>query len=175
VELQELARQRRVEQVQLSEMLERFPHYVMVLNAKDLTIEAVNAAYKHLLGSREVKGLPMTEIFSGKEIDELIKSLKTAARENKSGNTGPIQAGIYGPDAQETRFVHTVVPIADDDGSNVDRIFIYSERSDNAVWGGGKSSVTSHNVVALTDRLLQHLTIVYVQLSATITNRHDAL
>jgi two-component system CheB/CheR fusion protein len=128
VELQELARQRRVEQMQLSAMLERFPHYVMVLNAKDLTIQAVNSTYKQLLGSRDVTGLPMTEIFGGKELDELIKLLKTAVRENQSDNTGPILVSVDGRDAQGTRFIHTVVPIADNDGSKVDRIFIYSEK-----------------------------------------------
>lgn len=51
VELQELTKQHRMEQLQLSSLLERFPHYVMVLDAEDLTVQAVNPAYKQLLGA----------------------------------------------------------------------------------------------------------------------------
>src|ERR1043166_2292143 len=64
VELQELTKQYRVEQMQLSVLLERFPHYVMVLEAENLTIQAVNPAYKPLLGTRSVLGLPLGEILS---------------------------------------------------------------------------------------------------------------
>ena len=60
-ELQELARQHRIEQLQLSVLLERFPHYVMVLNADDLTIQTVNPAYKQCLAGRDVIGLPVRE------------------------------------------------------------------------------------------------------------------
>ena len=129
MELQELGKQYRVEQLQLSEMLERFPHYVAVINAEDLTIQAVNPSYKQLLGSRDVKGLPITEVFSGKELDELIKLLKTAVRERQSLNTGPILASVDGGQASGQTFVHTIVPIADATGAGVNRIFIYSEKT----------------------------------------------
>src|SRR5215467_15476072 len=56
VELQELTKQYRVEQLQLSTLLERFPHYVMVLNAEDLTVQAINPSYKQLLGNRDING-----------------------------------------------------------------------------------------------------------------------
>ena len=45
----------------------------MVLNAEDLTIQAINPAYKQLLGSRNVTDLPLSEVFGGKHMDELIK------------------------------------------------------------------------------------------------------
>ena len=35
-----------------------FPHYAMVVNAEDMNINAVNPAYKQLLGFREIINLP---------------------------------------------------------------------------------------------------------------------
>ena len=75
-ELQELARQHRLQQLQLTTLLERYPYYVMVLNAEDLTIDTINPAYKKLLGSRDVVGLPISEVFGGHEVDKLIRILK---------------------------------------------------------------------------------------------------
>ena len=50
-ELQELAEADTVSNnCSFRTLLERFPYYVMVLNADDLTIHAVNPAYKQLLG-----------------------------------------------------------------------------------------------------------------------------
>lgn len=132
VELQELTKQHRLEQLQLAALLERFPHYIMVLNAGDLTIQAVNPTYKQLLGSRDVNGLPMSEVFSGKHLDDLIKTLRTAARESQALNTGPILASVDGDhNTNETRFIHTVIPISDASGSSVTRIFLYSEKVDS--------------------------------------------
>ena len=45
-ELQDFTRQHKFEQLQLSALLERFPHYVMVVNAHDLIIETINPGYK---------------------------------------------------------------------------------------------------------------------------------
>jgi len=125
-ELQELTKQHRIEQLQLSALLERFPHYVMVLNAEDLTIQAVNPAYKQFLGDREVTGLPMKEVFNGDEMTELVSVLKTAIRESQSIKTGPILAGVG---SDQDRYVHTVVPISDASGSGVYRLFVYSEKA----------------------------------------------
>ncbi|HEX6648016.1 MAG TPA: CheR family methyltransferase [Pyrinomonadaceae bacterium] len=127
VELQEVTRQHRVEQLQFSSVLERFPHYMMILNAEALTIQAVNPAYRELLQNRDVNGLPMTEVFGGKDLDELINVLKKAAREGQSINTAPLRASVDGDKAG--RFVHTVVPIMDASGAGVSRMFIYSERA----------------------------------------------
>jgi len=46
LELQELNKQYRLEQSQVSQMLERFPHYVMIVDAEDLTIQRVNSSYQ---------------------------------------------------------------------------------------------------------------------------------
>ena len=131
VELQELSKQHHLEQLQLASVLERFPHYIMVLHPADLTIQAVNPSYAQLLGSRDVKGLPMTEVFSGKHVDQLIKALKTAARESQTLNTGPIMASVDGDHhSDNTKFIHTVVPISDASGATVTRLFLYSEKAE---------------------------------------------
>ena len=128
-ELQDVSQQHRIEQFQLSSVLERFPHYAMVLNAEDLTIHGVNLAYKQLLGTREITNLPLTEVFSGRDIDELIKALRTAVRKGESINTAPLGASVDGDgNADLRRFVHTIVPIADSTGANISRLFVYSER-----------------------------------------------
>lgn len=131
MELQELTKQHRFEQSQLSTLLERFPHYVMVLDAEDFTVQSVNPAYKQLLGTRDVRGLAMKDVFTGKNVDQLIKLLKTAVREVQSLRTGPILASVDGgADAPNTRFIHTIVPITESSDSNVTRLFVYSEKVD---------------------------------------------
>ena len=127
-ELQELAKQHRLEQLQLATLLERYPHYIMVLNADDLTIESINPAYTQLLGTRDVKGLPMSEIFTGKQVDDLIKALRTSVRESQPLITGPIFASVDGDQSDRPRFIHTIVPISDASGASVIRLFVYSEK-----------------------------------------------
>jgi two-component system CheB/CheR fusion protein len=126
VELQEIMKQHRIEQLQLSQMLQRFPHFVMVVNTEDLTIRQVNAAYHALLGDRDVTGLPLTEVFSGHDLDDLIKLLKRAVREGQTIRSSPIHATV-GQEA-DGRLVHTIVPIRDENGATVNRLFIYSEK-----------------------------------------------
>jgi PAS domain-containing protein len=130
LELQELTKQYRIEQIQLSAILERFPHYVMVLNAEDLTVIAVNPAYKELLAAdREVIGLPITEVFRGKDIDDFVRLLRTAVREGQTINSSPLVASIGADEHRiESGLIHTIVPINDISGSSVTRLFIYSER-----------------------------------------------
>jgi two-component system, chemotaxis family, CheB/CheR fusion protein len=127
-ELQELTKQHRLDQLQLASLLERYPHYIMVLNADDLTIQSINPTYRQLLGARDVNGLPMSEVFNGRQVDSLLKTLKTAAREVATLNTGPIFASVDGDNPDGVRFVHTVVPISDASGSTVTRLFLYSEK-----------------------------------------------
>ncbi|HYV13642.1 MAG TPA: CheR family methyltransferase [Pyrinomonadaceae bacterium] len=129
-ELQELSKQHRLEQLQLASVLERYPYYIMVLHADDLTIQSINPNYRQFLGGRDVKGLSMSEVFNGKQVDHLLKALKTAARESQTLNTGPILASVDGDNPDSVRFVHTVVPISDASGSSVTRLFLYSEKAD---------------------------------------------
>lgn len=127
-ELQELTKQHRMEQLQLASVPERYPYYIMVLHADDLTIQSINPNYK--LGGRDVKGLPMSEVFSGKQVDHLLKALKTAARKSQTLNTGPILASVDGDNPDSTRFIHTVAPVSDASGSTVTRLFLYSEKAE---------------------------------------------
>jgi len=129
-ELQDLTQQHRMDQLQLSSVLERFPHYAMVLNATDLTIHAVNPAYRQLLGDRDVSNVPLTEVFAGKDMDELINVLNRAMRDAESINTAPIVASLAADDTDSRRFVHTIVPITDTSGSTINRLFVYSEGVD---------------------------------------------
>ena len=99
----------------------------MVLNAEDLTIYAVNGAYQELLGTRNVTDVPLTEVFGGKDIEELVNVLKRAARKSKSINTAPIVASVAGDHSDSRRFVHTIVPISDATGTTINRLFVYSE------------------------------------------------
>lgn len=128
LELQEVTKQHRFEQLQLASVLERFPHYIMVLHAEDLTIQSANAAYTQLTGGRDVSGLPMSEVFTGKHLNDLIETVKTAIRESQPVNTGPILAGVDGGNPNGDRFIHTVVPVSDATGSTVTRLFLYSEK-----------------------------------------------
>jgi len=129
MELQELTKHYRLDQYQLATLLERFPHYIMVLNAEDLTIQSINQAYRQLLGGREVNGLPMSEVFSGKQVESLIKALKIAIRESQTIETGPIMTSVDGAlDGDGACFIHTVVPISDMSGASVTRLFLYSEK-----------------------------------------------
>jgi len=127
-ELQELAKQHRLEQLQIATLLERYPHYIMVLNADDLTIQSINPAYTKLIGTRDVKGLPMSEIFTGQQVDELIKSLRKSVRESQPFITGPLFASVDGDQSDRPRFIHTIVPISDASGASVIRLFVYSEK-----------------------------------------------
>jgi hypothetical protein len=102
----------------------------MVLNAPGLTVESVNPAYEQLLAGRKIVGLLVSEVFSGKNVDQLIRMLETAARDGQPLNTGPILAGLDGElNKKNSRFVHTVVPISDASSSTVTRLFVYSEKT----------------------------------------------
>ncbi|HEV8427988.1 MAG TPA: CheR family methyltransferase [Pyrinomonadaceae bacterium] len=129
-ELQELARQNRIEQLQLSILLERYPHFVMVLNAHNLTVNTVNPVYTEWLEGREVVGLPVSDVFGGKDLGELIKSLKTVARESQTIKTKPLVASVGDHENRTAKFVHTIVPITDAESASVNRLFLYSEKAE---------------------------------------------
>jgi two-component system CheB/CheR fusion protein len=129
-ELQEVARQQKIEQLQVSVLLERFPHFVMVLNADNLAIQAVNPAYKQLFSGREVIGLTIPDVFTGSELDKLIELLHTASQQDQTIKSAPLRAGVKGNEDPDERLIHTVVPITDSNSAIVNRLFLYSERAD---------------------------------------------
>jgi two-component system CheB/CheR fusion protein len=129
LELQEYTKRHHEAQFHLSSLLERFPHYVMIVDPHDLTIKTINPGYKQLLGDRDVTDHPLNEVFTGKDINQLIDVLKNAAQRGKAVTTPPMKAHLAeDSDVAETRFIHTVVPITDPATSEVHRLFIYSEK-----------------------------------------------
>lgn len=129
LELQELMKQFRMDQLQFAHLLERFPHYVMVLRGDDLTIQTLSPSYQQLLGDRKPEGLPVSDVLSGNDLDQFNKLLRKAVRERQSVRTPPINATIPGADGSP--FVHTIVPVLDEAGDNIDRLFIYSDKPEN--------------------------------------------
>lgn len=130
LELHHFTRENTQEQFQLSELLERFPYYVMVVSAKDLTIQAINPGYALLLGKRDIIGVPLTEFFSGKDLHKLTDALREVAQNGKPMTTEPmeVRALEYGG-ATHDRFVHSVVPIHSSDARQTERLFIYTEKA----------------------------------------------
>ena len=128
IELHHLMREKGDEQYELSELLERFPYYVIVVKANDFTILAVNPGYALLLGKRNVIGQPITEFFSGDDLDALMRVMKDAVRNGKPMTTPPmaVRAVEYG-DHAEDRYIHSVIPILHPEGKT-ERLFIYTEK-----------------------------------------------
>lgn len=129
LEMQELMKQHHFEQLQLAQLLARFPHYVLLVKAEDLTIQQINPMYQQMLG-RDVRGLPLSEVFSGHDLDKLINLLKTAVRDGQTTHSAAIEATIPEVGDGSSRMIHTAVPILDESGVNVDRLFVYSEKSE---------------------------------------------
>jgi len=131
LELQEFARQYKLEQLLLSSLLERYPHYVMVLNADDLTVRTINPGHKQMLGDRDVIGQPVHLVFKGEDLNHFLALLTKTIKDKQTITTPSLRVSV-GPDdhSQDTRFRHTLVPIMDEAGSTVHRLFIYSERAE---------------------------------------------
>ena len=129
-ELHHLTRENTEEQFHLSELLERFPYYVMVVDVKDLTIQAINPGYALLLGKRDIIGLPITEFFSGKDLHKLTDALREVAEQGKALTTSPmsVRASEY-EGGSEDQFIHSIVPIHGAEDSKAERLFIYTEKA----------------------------------------------
>lgn len=129
VELQDSTKLNQEAHHHLAAMLERFPHYVMILDKENLTIQTINPGYKESLAGRNVIGVPLAELFTGEDLDQLLKLLKTTARDSKAVTSPPMKAHLAeDSDAADTRFIHTIVPITDLATSEVNRLFLYSEK-----------------------------------------------
>ncbi len=175
MELHHLTQQNSKEQFQLSELLERFPYYVMVVGAADLRIQAVNPGYSLLLGKRDVIGQPVTDFFIGEDVEKLIAILGEVAQEGKPITTPPLAVRTpEHPDLPESLYVHSVIPILQSEEGPVERLFIYTEKP--KFGGGGWSKSYSvvlrlQNLITLADRLFQPLSILNVKLAAAIFDR----
>jgi hypothetical protein len=128
IELHHLMRENTEEQYHLSELLERFPYYVMVVDAKNFAILAINPGYAFLLGKRNVIGQPLTEFFTGNDLDTLMGAVNEAARDSKPITTSPMAVRpVESRDHVEDRYIHSVIPILPPHGKT-ERLFIYSEK-----------------------------------------------
>ncbi|HKR23307.1 MAG TPA: CheR family methyltransferase, partial [Pyrinomonadaceae bacterium] len=129
-ELHHLTRENTEEQFHLSELLERFPYYVMVVDAHDFTIQAVNPGYAVLLGKRDVIGQSLANFFDGPDLERLVSILQQVSEQGKAVTTSPmsVKAIEYGGHSDD-RFIHSVVPIHGHDGNLTERLFIYTEKA----------------------------------------------
>jgi hypothetical protein len=74
--------------------------------------------------------LAISEVFTGGQIDDLIRALRKAVRESQTLNTGPLLASIDNQNSDGARFTHTIVPIDEANGSKITRLFLYSEKAE---------------------------------------------
>ncbi len=128
IELHQLTKDISDEQFRLSELLERFPYYVMVVDAHNFRIEAINPGYALLLGKTDVIDVPVSEFFIGEELEEFVNTLKEVAEEGKALTTRPMSVKAIEYAASGDQFVHSVVPIVNVSGGKTERLFIYTER-----------------------------------------------
>ncbi len=130
IELHHLTRENSEEQFHLSELLERFPYYVMVVSAADLRILAVNPGYALLLGKRNVIGEPIGEFFSGEDLDRLIEVLGEVVQHGKPITTPPMAVRAADDGALSgDLYIHSVIPIHRSETGPVERLFIYTEKA----------------------------------------------
>jgi len=75
--------------------------------------------------------LPMSEVFSGNQLDDLIKTVETAVRDSQTLITEPLLVSVNAElDTGQTRFLHTIVPIIEPGGAKLARLFLFSEKVD---------------------------------------------
>ena len=89
---------------------------------------SINPSYQQVLGDRNVTGLPLSEVFTGRDLDVLLKQLKLAVREAQTIRTQPIDAFMAEADGHGGHIIHTAVPVQDQNVEGVNRLFIYSEK-----------------------------------------------
>lgn len=130
LELQELMKQHRIEHSQLAHLLERFPHYAMVVRAEDFTIQTISPSYQEMLGDHDPTGLSLSEVFSGRDLDHLQTLLRRAVIERQTLETEPIRTTLAAAKDGNSQLVHTIVPILDETGTSVNRLFVYSDQQE---------------------------------------------
>jgi hypothetical protein len=82
-----------------------------------------------MLADRDVIGLPLREVFSGQDLDQLVKLVRASADDGQAVTSAPMKAHLAeDSDASDTRFIHTIVPIMDHTTAEINRLFIYSEK-----------------------------------------------
>ena len=128
-DLQESTTMLESERLQLTEMVELSPFYIMVLRGPGLTVEAFNPGYTRLLGNRVAQGRPLDEVFEMFwEAGSAITRLAREAYQRDAARTSP-RILMRFPRAQgdpvESYFVYTIVPTHDAAG-RVSGVVIYA-------------------------------------------------
>lgn len=128
-ELQELTTLLESERVQLAEMVEVAPFYIMVLRGPNLLVEAFNPRYARLLREREVKGRPLEIVFElFWEAGFPIVRLAHEVYQHDTARTTPrilTRIPTTNGEVIESYFVYTLIPSHDAHG-NVSGVIIYA-------------------------------------------------
>src|SRR2546423_865425 len=128
-ELQELTGMLESERVQLAEMVELSPFYIMVLRGPNLLVEAFNPRYAGLLNEQEVKGRPLEVVFElfWEAGIPLVRLAHEVYQQNVTRVTSRMLTPVPGPNGELTAnyFVYTLVPSHDASGQ-VSGVIIYA-------------------------------------------------
>ncbi|MFL5699064.1 MAG: CheR family methyltransferase [Ktedonobacteraceae bacterium] len=128
-ELQELTGMLESERVQLAEMVELSPFYIMVLRGPNLLVEAFNPRYAGLLSEQEVQGRPLEVVFElfWEAGIPLVRLAHEVYQQNVTRVTSRMLTPVPGPDGELTAnyFVYTLVPSHDASGK-VSGVIIYA-------------------------------------------------
>ena len=126
-ELQELTGMLENERVQLTEMVELAPFYILLLRGPHLAVEAFNANYRDFFQSREVIGVPGDIVFEGTELEPLVDLIHRAYNLDRSQTelivtTVEDEAGR----GESRQFLYTIVPIHGNTGK-VEGVVVYAD------------------------------------------------
>ncbi len=107
------------ESVDLAELFESAPGYIAVVRGPEHVFVVANAAYRQLIGNRELIGKPVREVLPELEAQGLLDLLDQVLQTGKPfvANSVPVQLQRPPPNEPETRFVSFIYqPMTDADG-----------------------------------------------------------
>ncbi|HYG82634.1 MAG TPA: PAS domain-containing protein, partial [Pyrinomonadaceae bacterium] len=108
--------------------VETAPFNVLVLAGPSFLVESFSPGYARLFEGRDVLGRTVEEVFSGAAMDGFVEAVVEAYRRDKTLTTPPMPMSFGeargGP--AESLFVHTIVPVSDDD-RQAGGVIVYSE------------------------------------------------
>ncbi len=107
------------ESVDLAKLFESAPGYIAVVSGPDHVFVVANAAYRQLIGNRELIGKPVREVLPELEAQGLLDLLDQVFQSGKPyvADSVPVQLQRPAPSEPETRFISFIYqPITDADG-----------------------------------------------------------
>lgn len=126
-ELQELTQQHRIEQLQLSSVLERFPHYCNGIECRRPHHPRSESRLSGNARSSQCLQCSADRGFYRQGHGRIDERLDPRSKQCGTINTAPIAASMAANTTDSRRFVHTIVPISDASGTTISRLFVYSE------------------------------------------------